>query len=340
MPRPLSDQVFVMTGASSGIGRCTARYVASRGARVVVTARRQDALESLVREITDAGGEAVAVPGDVTVQADLDRVAAVAVERYGRIDTWVNNAAVYLQGKVEDITVEEFRRFLDVIVLGAVRGTHVALHQMRKQGEGTIINVSSVLGKRAAPFSSPYSTSHAALDGFSQSLRAELKPTKIRVATIYAPPVDTPIYQHGRGKFGTIPKPPPPIEKPEKAARVIARMAVKPVPERTFGLFGHLFVRFSAVAPPGLMDWLMYRTGRLTISDIPDRGDNIDRPIPEDLVPATERGGWGDRGWKGVTLGEFARALPVETALVGIAATVATGAAIRYAGMRKGSNRR
>ncbi len=186
------------------------------------------------------GGEALAVSGDVTRQQDLRAVADATVQHFGRIDTWINNASIYIQGRVQDITLEEYRRIIDVNLVGAINGTRCALDVMLRQGSGVISQVSSVMGKHGAPYAAPYSAAKAGIDGFTQALRAERWGNDIRIATLCPPTVDTPIYQHARGKFGTIPKPPPPVEDPEKAARVIAELTEHPRNERTFGPFGPL----------------------------------------------------------------------------------------------------
>jgi NAD(P)-dependent dehydrogenase (short-subunit alcohol dehydrogenase family) len=315
MPRPVAEQVVVITGASSGIGRCTAQHLAAKGARVVVTARRADALEQLVREIAQQGGQALAVPGDVTRQQDLRAVADATVQHFGRIDTWINNASIYIQGRVQDITLEEYRRIIDVNLVGAINGTQCALDVMLRQGSGVIIQVSSVMGKHGAPYASPYSAAKAGIDGFTQALRAELWGTDIHIATLYPPTVDTPIYQHARGKFGTIPKPPPPVEDPETAARVIAELAEHPRNERTFGPFGHFYMGLAKL-PPSFADWLLQHAIGFALSDIPDTADNLDRPIPG--VKPRVRGGWAEPGWKGLTLRETVQVLPWE-ALLGAA---------------------
>jgi NAD(P)-dependent dehydrogenase (short-subunit alcohol dehydrogenase family) len=329
MPKPLLEQVVVVTGASSGIGLCTARYLAERGARVVVTARNREALEGLVREIESKGGQAVAVPAEVTSEEELRAVADAAVERFGRIDTWINNAAVFIQGGVEDITLDEFRRVIDVNLLGYINGTKQALVHMQRQGYGGIIQISSILGDRAAAFFSAYAASKAGIDGFSESLRVELWSTDIHISTIYLPPVDTPIYQHARGKFGTIPKPPPLIVDPEGVAKRIAKLAEKPKIASSYGEMGILFWTF-AVMPHHVADWLFHRMSEFTKTDIPDRGDNLDAPL--NGRPRV-RGGWMNWGWRGVKPVEVVRILPWETA-IGTAALglLAVGAVRRLRG--------
>lgn len=121
---------------------------------MVLTSRRADALDSLVREIERAGGRAMAVAGDVTRESDLRQVAQAAVDRLGGIDTWVNNAAVYLQSPVEGTTLDEFRRVLEVNFLGYVAGTRCALEVMRRSGTGSIVFVSSIVARRGAAYNS------------------------------------------------------------------------------------------------------------------------------------------------------------------------------------------
>jgi NAD(P)-dependent dehydrogenase (short-subunit alcohol dehydrogenase family) len=310
-PRPLEQQVIVITGASSGIGRCSARHLAACGARVVVTARNRAALASLVGAIEAGGGEALAVPGDVRREADLQAVARGAVERFGRIDTWVNNAAVYLQGRVDQLDVEEFRQVIDVNLLGYIRGAKCALELMQRQGYGGIIQVSSIVAKRTAGWQSAYGASKAGLDAFAQALRTELWGSGIHVSTLYLPPVDTPVYRHARAKFGTIPKPPPPISDPSVVARAIARLAERPRAEYVLGEFGRWYARLSWL-PPRAVDWLLHHVEGLTLTDIPAQGDNWERPLDE---RPDARGGWRDRGWHGLTAGDLLRALPVESAI-------------------------
>ena len=316
MHRPIASQVVVITGASSGIGRCTAQHLAARGARVVLTARRADALDDVVREIEAAGGQAVAVPGDVTRKEDLQSVARAAVERFGRIDTWVNNASVYIQGRVQELTLDEYRRILDVNVVGTINGTQCALDVMLPQGSGVIVQVSSVAAKRGVPYTSPYSAAKAALDGFTSALRAELWGSGVRLSLLYPPTVDTPIYQQSRGKLGVVPKPAPPIADPLEAARAIAHLARTGERHRYFGWAGPL-AALDAVSPAA-GDWLLHHVEGLTYSEAPAaEDDNLDSPST--TVPPTVRGGWARAGWNGLTLREIARVLPWDAVLGAVA---------------------
>ena len=325
MLKKLADQVVVITGGSSGIGRCTALYLAAQGTKVVVTARRAEALRDLVREIETAGGQALAVPGDVTRAADLKAVADAAVQHFGRIDTWVNNAGIYLQGRVQDITLDEYRRVLDVNMVGLINGTQRALEVMLPQGYGVIVQVSSVAARRGVPYTSAYSASKAAIDGFTGALRSELWGTGVLLSILYPPTVDTPIYHHGRGKLGVVPKPAPPIADPLEAARAIAQLAETGARRLYFGWAAPL-AALNAVSP-ATGDWLLHYVEGFTYSGIRAGEDNMDSPSTD--VPPAIRAGWAAPGWKGLTVREVARVLPLESMLGAAALGFAAARVIR-----------
>lgn len=319
--RPLSEQVVVVTGASSGIGRCAALHLGRQGARIVAFARGGEALESLVRGIHDGGGEAIHVTGDVSNPDDIDRLAEAAVARYGRIDTWVNNASLFIQGAVVDIEPHEFRRLIEVNLLGAIYGSRRAALQMLGQSppEGVVIQVSSIVGERGPAWFSPYAASKRGLVGFTESLRTELWETEVEVATLYLPSMDTPIYQHARGKFGTAPTPAPPVYDPTVAAEAIADLAVKPRARRHVGWFHWLYTAPDRLSPV-LGDWFLHRTRGFTLGDDPAGPDNIDGPTSR--LGGEIRGGWGRKGWRGFTWGNLVRHVPREPFLVAAAAGV------------------
>jgi NAD(P)-dependent dehydrogenase (short-subunit alcohol dehydrogenase family) len=325
MTRPLSRQVVVLVGASSGIGRAAALHMAARGARVVTVARNAAALQSLVEEIAAAGGEALAIPGDATRERDMRAVARLAEARFGRIDTWINNASVYIQGRVQDIELDEYRRVIDVNLVGAINGTRCALEPMLRQGGGTIILTSSILGLHGAPYTSAYAAAKAGIDGFVDALRGELWGSGVRVAVVYPPTVDTPIYRNARGKFGTVPLPPPPVVSPETAARVLAKMAEHPRRARTFGVLGHTYARVAKALPAPVTDALLHRFLRYTISDEPTGPDNLDAPLHR---PRT-RDGWIEPGWRGLTLRQFVKSFPQESAVLGAGLGLLAAGAVR-----------
>jgi NAD(P)-dependent dehydrogenase (short-subunit alcohol dehydrogenase family) len=286
MPKSVSDQVVFVVGASTGIGRATALALASRGARVVCAARGAPALNTLVEEITRSGGVAVAVPTDVADPAAVKSLAGAAEERFGRIDTWVNNAAIGVYGRIEDITDEEFDRVLRVNFLGHVHGVHAALPAVRRAGGGVIIGVASAEGIRAVPFHAPYTASKWALRGFYDSLRIELalERVPIAVSTILPASIDTPFFAHARTKFDAMPKPPPPVYAPEVVAESIVYAAGRPRREIPVGGSAVSFYLAQRLSP-ALADALMSVRGLgldLQLANRPDnRMDNVDAPIAE-----------------------------------------------------------
>jgi NAD(P)-dependent dehydrogenase (short-subunit alcohol dehydrogenase family) len=286
MPKSLAEQVVVVVGASSGIGRATALAFARHGARVVAAARTVPALDSLVAEIAGAGGEAIGVPTDVADPGAVYALAEAAEQGFGRIDTWVNNAAVGIWGRVEDITDEEFERVLRVNFLGQVFGTHAALPALRRAGGGVLIGVSSVEGVRAVPMHSPYTASKWALRAFYDSLRMELaeEGAPIAVTTILPASIATPFFEHARSKLGAMPKPPPPVYAPEVVAEAIVRAATNPTREVPVGGAAVAFLAGQRLSP-ALTDAVMSlrRTSvDAQTTDRPDDGvDNVDAPLDE-----------------------------------------------------------
>jgi NAD(P)-dependent dehydrogenase (short-subunit alcohol dehydrogenase family) len=286
VPKPVGEQVVVVIGASSGIGRASALEFARRGAKVVAAARGVRALDTLVDEITRAGGDAVAVPTDVAEPEAVRALAAAVEERYGRIDTWVNCAAVAVWGKVEDVTNAEWDRVTRVNYLGHVHGVHAVLPALRRAGGGVIIGVSSVEGVRAVPMHGPYTASKWALRGFYDTLRIELAMDgePIGVTTILPGPIDTPFFEHARSKVGALPKPVPPVYAPELVAAAIVRAAEHPAREVPVGDAAVGFFAGQRFSPALTDAVLSFRRVAVEAqrNDLPDNGvDNVDAPVDE-----------------------------------------------------------
>ena len=286
MTRPLGQQVVVITGASSGIGRETALQLAVRGARITAVARGRRALETLAAEVERVGGDVHIVVGDVADYATLERAAAETVERFGRIDTWVNNAAVSVYATIEDLTVDEFRRVTDVNYLGQVHGVKAALPHLRAAGGGTIINVGSALSERAVPLQAAYCAAKHAIKGFTEALRVEMQRegSGIDVVLIEPSSMNTPLFDHARSKMGVRPVPIPPIYEPRVTARAIVHAAEHPVPVIATGGASKLFTLVERLNPQ-LLDWWQLRGDRGArdqLSQEPDDGqDNLEQPMED-----------------------------------------------------------
>ncbi len=248
--KPLSQQVIVITGASSGIGLATARMAAEAGASVVLAARTADALASAVQEIEAKGGQALAVVADVGLREDVERVAEAAASRFGRIDTWVNNAGVGIWGLIDEVSLDDMRRLFDTNFWGTVHGSLAALARIRDTG-GAIINVGSMASDRAIPLQGIYSASKHAMKGFTDAFRSEIEDrgTPISVTLIKPASIGTPLPQHVKNYTDHEAKLPPPVYAPEDVARVILRAATHPTRDAFVGSAARAISMMARVAP-------------------------------------------------------------------------------------------
>src|ERR671921_705958 len=227
--KPIDEQVVALMGASSGIGRETAIRFAKRGAKVVVSARNEGALRSLVDQIRRAGGEALAVPADVAEFEQVKAVADRAAAEYGTLDTWVHLSGVGLYAAFDQTEPEEFKRVMDVNLMGQVYGAMVALPHLKREGRGAMIHISSVEAKRSAPFHSAYAAAKHGIDGFLESLRMELKHEgwPIGVTNVMPAAINTPFFDKARTKLGVKPKGFPPMYAPGVVGHAILYAAEK-----------------------------------------------------------------------------------------------------------------
>jgi NAD(P)-dependent dehydrogenase (short-subunit alcohol dehydrogenase family) len=261
--KPVEEQVVALMGASSGIGRETALRFAERGARVVVSARSEKGLNSLVEEVRDKGGQATAIPAEVTDFEQVKAVANAAVEKYGRLDTWVHLAAVGLFATFEQTTPEEFARVIDVNLMGQVYGAMAALPHLKREGRGALIHISSVEAKRSFPFHSAYGASKHGIDGFLEALRVELKHEgwPISVTQVMPATINTPFFDKGRTKLGVKPVGIPPIYEPETVANVILYAAENPARDLVSGGAAQALIINQRLSPRMLDTVLATRAG-------------------------------------------------------------------------------
>ncbi len=284
MLKPIEDQVVVIMGASSGIGRETALQFARRGAQVVVSARGEDGLRSLVEDIQMAGGEAIYVVADVSDAAQVANVADEAARRFGRIDTWVHAAAVSLYATFEQTTPEEFKRLIEVNLLGQAYGAMAALPHLRREGRGALIHISSVEGKRAFPLQSAYSASKHGIIGFLDALRVELKRDGVPISVTNVMPagINTPLFNKARTKMGVKPMPAPPIYQPSVVAEAILYAAEHPTRDIFAGGAGKMLWLTQRMAP-ALLDSILAKSGfegqQTKEPKSEDAPDNLYHPI-------------------------------------------------------------
>ncbi|MFN6944887.1 MAG: SDR family oxidoreductase [Cytophagaceae bacterium] len=250
----LDKKVVVITGASSGIGRATALEFAKHGSTVVLAARRGDVLEQVAEECRSLGGKALAVALDVTYEHDVKNMAERAIGEFGKVDIWVNNAAVSMMGRLEDTPTEDIKRLMDINVFGYINGAKAVLPYFREQKKGVLINVSSMVSKTGQPYSLAYTTSKFAIRGFSMSLEQELADEKhIHVCTVLPSVIDTPIFNQAANYMGrNVVAPQPAIEATE-VAEAIVDLAQNPKKEVVVGALGQASGIFKSLAP-GLYD--------------------------------------------------------------------------------------
>src|SRR4028119_411550 len=285
-PKPVEEQVVALMGASSGIGRESALRFARRGAKVIVSARGEEGLDSLVEEIWQEGGQATAVVADTAEFEQVNAVADRAVEEYGRLDTWVHLAGVGLFATFEQTTPEEFARVIDVNLMGQVYGAMAALPHIKREGRGALIHISSVEAKRSFPFHSAYGASKHGIDGFLEALRVELKHEgwPISVTQVLPGTINTPFFDKGRSKLGVKPVGIPPIYEPETVANVIVYAAENPARDLVSGGDARALILNQRLSPRMLDAVLATRAGFNPQKTAEPRSeqapDNLYGPIP------------------------------------------------------------
>jgi short-subunit dehydrogenase len=287
-------RTVVVTGASSGIGLCTAQAFARRGDDVVLVARDGDRLAEAARRCESLGGRALAVPGDVTDGDRMRQVVAEAAAAFGPVDVWVNNAGTSLWGAFEDIPLATHRQLVAVDLLGVLNGAHAVVpHFVANGGTGVIINVVSIGGRLPSPWAASYSAAKFGVAGFTDALRAELAShSRIEVCGVYPAFTDTPTATRSGNYTGRTLRPVPPVVSPERVAAAIVSLAGRPRRVRRVGS-QHAASAAYAVAPDAvrraaarLSGWYFRSAGEP--SEPFDGALFAVRP-----APVSGRGGWG-----------------------------------------------
>ena len=286
MKKRLSDQVIVVTGASSGLGRAVARLAGARGAKVVVTARSGEALGACVREIEAAGSEALAVVADCSVQDDVQQAVEQAIDRFGRIDSYVANAIVTVYAETYRYEPDELRRIMDVNFFGQAYGYWAVLPHLR-ESRGTFVSVNSALAYRGIPLQGGYCASKAALRAFFESARVEIEKAgwDVAVSVVLPGAINTPQFDRDRQKIGKQPQPVPPIYQPEPFATAVLHCCEHPVRELPVGWGAQKLLWGQKLSPRAgdlvlrRMGWKSQSTGEPKPVDAPD---NLFETLPGD----------------------------------------------------------
>jgi short-subunit dehydrogenase len=296
---PLRDSVVVITGASSGFGRGAALAFANAGATVVLGARRREVLDDVARECEAAGAIAVVIETDVSDAVEVSRLARAAVERFGRIDVWVNNAGAGAIGRFDEIPLEDHVQVVETTLLGTLYGSYIALRQFRRQGRGTLINMGSIAGKVAAPFYASYVAAKHGVVGLSAALRKELEQDgeeagDIHVCTVLPDAHDTPFFQHAANYSGHEVVPPPPVHDPTEVVEAIVSLALDPTRDETIvgaaGKASAATARVSRAAAEAMMSRAHGRQMEAPLA--PPSEGSLTRPSP---IGTGVTGGWKEK---------------------------------------------
>lgn len=333
--KPVSEQVIVITGASSGVGLITARKAAKAGARLVLAARSEESLQKLAEQLQEDGAEVMVVTADVGDQDAVARIGHLAVDHFGGIDTWVNNAGVTIYGRHGDVPMEDQRRLFDTNYWGVVHGSLVAAAYLRSRG-GVIVNVGSEACDGPLPLQSAYTASQHAIKGFTDAFRLELEQERAPIVVTLIKPagLDTPLVSHAKNFLDFTPRRAAPLYDPELAADAILFAAANP---RRDLFVGGAAKAFSAAAyhAPELFDRFLSRVmGRAQRTTCP-AGPQEDNTLYDAGNGLVERGA-GRYTLHSCPYTRGARH-PVVTTVLLLGATLALAKALQS---HRGANRR
>jgi NADP-dependent 3-hydroxy acid dehydrogenase YdfG len=280
-------EVVVITGASAGVGRATARAFGRQGAHIGLLARGEDGLQAAKREVEIAGGKAIVIPTDVADNSQVNAAAEAVEAEFGPVDVWINNAMVSVFSPFKQMTAEEFKRVTDVTYLGYVYGTMAALRSMLPRNKGVIVQVGSTLAYRGIPLQSAYCGAKHAIQGFTEAVRTELMhdKSKVRLTMVQLPALNTPQFGWVKSRLPNEAQPVPPIYQPEVAAEAVMWAAHNNRQELSVS-FTSFLAQWGNKFVPGLADQYLARTGyESQQTDEPrdtDRPHNLWEPVGGD----------------------------------------------------------
>ena len=272
MAKKLKGVVVVITGASSGIGQATALMFAEQGANVVLAARREWALRDVAMECERRGGQALPVPTDTTEERAVQELARRAVEHFGRIDVWLNNAAVGLFSRFEEAPMADFRRVIETDLFGYVYGARTVLPLFYQRGRGTLINVGSIMSEVPGPYVSAYAIAKHGVRALGECLRQEAQlagADDVKICTVMPATIDTPFFQHAANYTGRAVKAMPPVYPADSVAKTIVDLVHHPQREVVVGNAGRLMVTQQTLAPGMSERMLATMVDRQHLADAP-----------------------------------------------------------------------
>lgn len=306
---------IVITGASSGFGRGAALDLAKAGASLVLAARRENVLQDLARECEAiGGGRTLPVATDVSKRTDMEKLARTAIDTFGRVDVWINNAGVGAIGRFDEVPLADHVQVIETDLMGTVYGSYFALRQFHRQGSGTLINVASALGKISAPYYASYDAAKHGVVGLGTALRQELRQSGVEdifVCTVLPMAMDTPFFEHASNYTGHKSVPTSTLHDPQEVIDAIVRLISHPQDEVIVG-GGKIAAAAHALAPALVETLLAKQTHKSQIVDAPfarttlgavhepsAKGTQVSGGLMDKAQPLSEEDAWALNNWEG-----------------------------------------